>query len=170
MNNSEKIKNIFAKTNSILKPLWLDYGAEHTENNQVSHVLYYLSLTAGYLKSKEEAKVFQDEWEKIKNDIKEGSSKFDWLNQGNIIKSHLEQALLEESIHHPNDNRNLGISYFYENIFPNLYESAKKEYENFQKKKNETLEKMRKHHEEIFSTQEKWEAALRRGDPMALVD
>lgn len=32
------------------------------------------------------------------------------------------------------------------------------------------VKSLQKHHEEVFSSQELWEDALRRGDPTALVD
>jgi hypothetical protein len=169
MNNLERIRDIFTKTNDIMK-LWTDFGAEHTENPQVSHILYYLSLTAGYLKSEEEAKVFQEKWNEIKDNIKSGSDKQDWLNQSHMINSHLGQALKEESVHSPSDSRNIGIARFYEEAFPKLYSSAKNEYGIFQKQQELMVERMRKHHEEVFSSQESWEDALRRGDWAALCD
>ncbi|MEA3414450.1 MAG: hypothetical protein U9Q99_02915, partial [Nanoarchaeota archaeon] len=108
MGNVERIKDIFEKTDKIMR-LWTNFGAEHTENPQVSHILNYLCLTACYLKSEEEAKYFKENWDKTKNFIKSGSDKQDWLNQSHMINSHLEQALKEENVHNPKDNRNLGI-------------------------------------------------------------
>ena len=165
MKNEEIIRNIFEKTESILNPVWVNYT-----NPQMSHILYYLSLTAGYLKSKEEAEVFRENWEKIKDKIKDGSNPNDFLNQSNMINSHLEQALREESVHNPIDSRNRGVARFYESEFPELYKDAKQEYEGFQKGQDEMVKVMQKHHDEVFSSQEVWEAAFKRGDPMALVD
>src|SRR3989344_2768621 len=170
MNNLEMINNIFDKTKEISGHLWGNMYGPKLENTQMSHILYYLSLTAGYLKSKEEAEVFKTRWEEIKKNVEEGANQHDWLNQGHLIHAHLEQALREENIHHPKDNRNKGIARFYEENFTQLYEDAKKEYTQFQKRQNDEAEGMRKKHEEIFATQESWEAALNRGDPMALVD
>ncbi|MEA3414246.1 MAG: hypothetical protein U9Q99_01845, partial [Nanoarchaeota archaeon] len=162
-------KDIFEKTDKIMH-LWTNCGAEHTENPQVSHILNYLGLTACYLKSEEEAKYFKENWDKTKNSIKSGSDKQDWLNQSHMINSHLEQALKEENVHNPKDNRNLGIKKFYENKFSSLYSQAKKAYDNFQKSQNTMVTATQKHHEEVFSSQESWEEAVRRGDPMAWVD
>lgn len=164
------INDIFDKTRKISGHLWTNMYPPKLENTQMSHILYYLSLTACYLKSKEEAEIFKTRWEEIKSDIEEGANKRDWLNQGHLIRAHLEQALREENVHNPKARENLGVAHFYENQFPHLYENAKLEYEQFQKKQNDLAEGMRKHHTEIFATQESWEAALRRGDPMALVD
>jgi len=169
MDNKEKLKDIFEKTDKILG-LWTDYGAEHTENPQVSHILNYLCLTACYLKGEEEAKYFQGKWNKFKDTIKSGSDRLDWLNQSRMINSHLEQALKEESVHNPKDTRNLGIEHFYENTFSELYNQAKKAYDSFQKSQDEMVTAMQKHHEDVFSSQESWEDAVRRGDPMAWVD
>lgn len=169
MNNLERIRDIFDKTNDIMR-LWTDFGAEHTENPQVSHILYYLSLTAGYLKNKEEGKVFEEKWNEIKYLVKTGSDEQDWLNQSNMINSHLKQALKEESVHSPSNSRNMGIAKFYDEKFPKLYSDAKQEYETFQKQKESMVEGMRKHHEEIFSSQESWEDALKRGDWAAFCD
>jgi hypothetical protein len=65
---------------------------------------------------------------------------------------------------------NPGIEPFYKNIFPKLYEAAKTERDSFEKQQNEIVKGMQKHHDEVFSSQESWEAAVRRGDPMAWVD
>ena len=165
MNNQERIINIFDKTKKILYPVWADY-----ENPQISHILYYLSLAAGYLKDQKEAKVFQKNWEEIKKFIKDGADKMDFLNQARTIESHLEQALREKSVHNPKDTRGIGIAKFYETLFPKLYQDAKTEYEKFQKRQDDMVKAMQRHHEEVFSSQEAWEAALERGDPMALVD
>jgi len=167
--NTNIISDIFEKTKEMAN-FWINYGAEHTENPQTSHILYYLSLTAGYLKGKEEAEVFQYKWNEIKNKLKEGSDEQDWMNQSNMIQSHLEQALKEESVHNPEDTKNQGIANFYKNKFPELYKNAKTEYENFQKKQKDMVKAMQEHHKEIFSSQESWEEALRNGDPAALCD
>lgn len=170
MKNIQIIEDIFEKTKEIIKPLWLNQGAKHTENPQISHVLYYLSLTAGYLKSKEEAEVFQHQWNKIKESLKEGSDEQDWLNQSKMINSHLEQALLEEGVHNPNATENIGIASFYENNFSELHKGAKTEYEKFQKQKNNMVKAMQDHYKDVHSSPEKWLAALRRGDPAAFCD
>jgi hypothetical protein len=133
-------------------------------------VLYYLSLTACYLKSKEEAEVFKNHWDKIKDSIKSGSDKMDYLNQAHILEKHIEQALAEEDVHNPKSLENIGIATFYENNFSKLYENARLEYTKFQEGQDKMVKGMQSHHEEVFKTQESWEAALRRGDPMALVD
>jgi hypothetical protein len=173
MKNLEMIDDIFNKTKSILN-LWKTEGVEYNDNPQVSHILYYLSLTAGYLKGKKEAKIFEKNWNEIKDTIKSGSDQDDWLNQGNMIRCHLEQALAEESVHNPkstlDSDMNIGIARFYENTFPKLYEEAKKERDEFNKKNQDYAKSLQKHHAEVFATQESWEEALRRGDPMALVD
>lgn len=169
MNNLESINDIFDKTDKILN-LWTTMDVEYNDNPQVSHILYYLSLTAGYLKGREEAEVFQKKWDEMKEKIKLGSDEDDWLNQSQMIRSHLEQALREESIHNPKDNRNNGIAQFYENNFPKLYEAAKTEYNTFQKSQDEMVKGIQRHHAEVFASQESWERALRNGDPMALVD
>ena len=59
MNNLEMINNIFDKTKEISGHLWGNMYGPKLENTQMSHILYYLSLTAGYLKSKEEDEVFK---------------------------------------------------------------------------------------------------------------
>lgn len=165
--NVEIIKDIFTKTNKILGPVWAQ-----EENPQISHILYYLSLVAGYLKGKEEAVVFHELWEVegFKDLLKSGADFQDWLNHSNMINKHSEQALLEESVHSPSASNNPGILWFYENKFDQLYQDAKKEYDTFQKKKDEMVKGMQAHHESVFSSQDSWEDALRRGDPMALVD
>ena len=170
MKNIEMINDIFDKTKEISGHLWTNMSGPKLENTQMSHILYYLSLTAGYLKSKEEAEVFKTRWEEIKKNVEEGADRMDWLNQGHLIHAHLEQALKEESIHNPKYNGNRGIASFYEENFTQLYGDAKKEYTQFQRRQNDEAERMRKHHTDIFSTQEKWEVAVARGDPMAWVD
>jgi hypothetical protein len=169
MDNLERINDIFDKTKDILY-LWTTMGVEYNDNPQVSHILNYLSLTAGYLKSKEEAKIFKDKWEDMKETIKSGSNWDDWMNQSNMIRSHLEQALLEESVHNPKDERNIGVAHFYDNTFNRLYEDAKKEYESFQKKQDDMVKGMRDHYEHVHSSTENWLAALRDGDPAAFCD
>jgi hypothetical protein len=173
MDNLERINDIFDKTDKILN-LWTTMDVEYNDNPQVSHILYYLSLTAGYLKGKEEAEVFKSKWESMKEKIELGSDEDDWLNQSHMIISHLEQALREEDVHNPKktlqSEMNPGIEPFYENQFSKLYEAAKIERDNFQKKQDDIVKGMQQHHAEVFASQESWEAAVRRGDPMAWVD
>ena len=162
MENTEIIQDIFYRTKEIVGPVVIGM-----ENPQASHILYYLSLTAGYLKGENEAKVFEKEWNEIKDKVEQGADRQDWLNQSNMINSHLEQALREESVHNPNDSRNIGIAKFYQDNFQRLYEDAKKEYKNF---KEDPARELREHYEEINRSQESWEEALRRGDPAAFCD
>lgn len=169
MKNIEMIQDIFDKTNKIAS-FWTTFGEEYTENPQTSHILNYLCLTACYLKSEEEAKYFKEKWTEIKDSLKSGSDCQDWLNQSNMIRSHLEQALKEEGIHNPKDSRNLGIKRFYEDKFSSLYLQAKKEYDAFQEKQEESVKAIQAHYAEVFATQKSWEAAVKRGDPLAWVD
>ena len=159
MKNIEMINDIFDKTDKILN-LWTTMDVDYNDNPQVSHILYYLSLTAGYLKSKEEAEVFQKKWNETKENIKLGSDEEDWLNQSHMINSHLEQALREESVHNPKDNRNRGIALFYEEKFPQLYEAAKTERDNFQKQQDNMVKGMQEHYEHVHSSTENWLAAF----------
>jgi len=165
--NVEIIEEIFTKTNEILTPIWSD-----EENPQISHILYYLSLLAGYLKGKEEAKKFGQYWEvkEFQNLLESGADRMDWLNQSNVINAHFRQALREESIHSPESNMNLGISKFYQRKFESLFQEAQNEYTSFQQQKDQMVKGMQQHHNDVFSSQESWEAALRRGDPTALCD
>ena len=162
MKNLEIISDIFNKTKEIMGPVVINM-----ENPQMSHILYYLSLTACYLKSKEEAEVFKNYWNNIKEKIKSGADQMDYLNQAHMLEAHIEQALKEESVHNPKSLENIGIAPFYENKFPHLFQEAKKEYELFKK---DPAKGLREHYEDIFSSQEKWEDALRRGDPAAFCD
>ncbi len=140
MNNEDRIRDIFEQTGKIIR-IWTGFG---NKNPQIPHILNYLCLTACYLKKDGEAKSFQENWNKIKNNLKKGADEQDWLNQSQMINSHLEQAIREESVHDPEDDRNKGIKQFYEKNFPSLYFKAKTEYERFQKNQNEMVASMRK--------------------------
>jgi hypothetical protein len=173
MDNLEKINDIFDKTDKILN-LWTTMDVDYNDNPQVSHILYYLSLTAGYLKGKEEAEVFKNKWESMKEKIELGSDEEDWLNQSHMIISHLEQALREESVHNPKptleSEMNPGIGLFYDNKFPQLYESAKTARDEFVEKQDNIVKGMQQHHAEVFASNESWWAAICRGDPAAFCD
>jgi hypothetical protein len=162
----EIIEEIFSKTKRIIYPLW--HGEE---NPQISHILNYLCLLSCHIKGKDEAKKFNELWdEDFQGKLKSCADTQDWINQWYMTKKHLEQALKEEGVHNPINDESKGAIFFYEKYFQKLYPEAKECFENFQKTKNDQVAAMQKHHEDVFSSHESWEAALLRGDPTALCD
>lgn len=162
----EIIEEVFSKTKGIIYPLW-----HHEENPHISHILNYLCLLSCHLNSKEEAEKFNELWDsKFQESLRSCADPQDWINQWYMTKQHLEQALKEEGVHDPTIGESKGVRFFYEKSFQKLYLQAKESFENFQKMKNDQVLAMQKHHEEIFSSRESWEDALRRGDSTALCD
>jgi len=116
-------KNFFLMFFDKTKPLLS--GLVNEENNQASHILYYLSLFGCYLSGSSEAEIFKSHWLEIKEKLRSISDPMDFLNQTYMMEAHIEQALRNESIHKPGHPNNIGIYRFYEETFPGLYESAK---------------------------------------------
>lgn len=126
MNLQELFYDVFSKTKELLKPCVLG-----EENDQASHILYYLTLFAGYLSGGEEAEEFQKGWLEVKDDLNRISNFQDYMNQSYMLESHIEQAIRCESTHKPGDPRNIGIYVFYENMFQSLYKDAKEAKDSF---------------------------------------
>lgn len=163
---TEIIEEIFSKTKKIIYPL-----SHGEENPHISHILNYLCLLSCHLKGKDEAEKFNELWDEgFQEKLKSCADAQDWMNQWYMTKQHLEQALKEEGVHNPTRGESKGAIFFYEKYFQKLYPKAKECFENFQKTKDNEVHAMQKHHEEVFSSQESWEDALRRGDPTALCD
>ncbi len=161
------IKDIFDKTWEMRGPVWC--GFEHPH---ISTILYYLVLAACCLQGRREAELFRLCWTRppLQSNLCAGADGEEWANQARMINSHVEQALIEESVHHQRDPRNQGIMAFYEGKFRELYEEAAEEYDSFQRRQERMVKDMRSHREDVHSSQESWEEALRNGDPAAFCD
>ena len=118
--------DVFAKTDDLLVG-----SIANEENVQASHILYYLSLFACYLKGPDEAAYFKQKWLAIKERVKSISDFDEIMNQARMMEDHIEQSLRSESVHDPKHPDNPGIYQFYENIFPQLYAQAVKAKEDF---------------------------------------
>lgn len=131
----ELFKDVFSKTDELLQG-----SIVNEENDQASHIMYYLSLFGCYLKGPAEAACFKQHWFKIKERIKSIADFADYMNQIRMMEDHIEQSLKSESIHHPDSPDNIGIYHFYENQFPSLYQQAKKAKEDFWARQNKRFD------------------------------
>jgi hypothetical protein len=166
MNNLEMIDDIFDRTKLITKSI-----IPGVDNPQITSVMNYLIATTVYLKGREEAKKFKEKWEEIKGNIEKGIGELIFSEYLWIINSNLKNIVKREDVNDSNLASEWlispGIDYFYQNTFLRMYGEAKMKQDNFNKNFGD---KRREHYEYIFSTKERWEEALRRGDPAAICD
>lgn len=162
-NFTELFDDVFGKTKELIHGSILNQ-----ENDHASHILYYLSLFACYLKGPEEAACFKEHWLTVKEDLRQTSDYQDFMGQTRMMEDHIEQSLRSESVHHPTHPDNIGIFAFYENQFANLYEQAKKAKEDFWTRTNARFAYVRRLEEDddfFFSEAEKNPAVWGMLDP-----
>ncbi|MGY4884608.1 MAG: hypothetical protein ACP5NZ_03455 [Nanobdellota archaeon] len=156
MNNLEIIEDIFERTRLIIKLI-----KKNEENPQIVPIMNYLLVTTTYLKGREEVSKFKKNWVEISDRIKSGIDENIFREYYKAIHKNVNQGLMHNGI---SDNE---LANFYQGVFLKMYGEAKMKYPHI----NQNLgDKRREHCEYIFSTKERFEEALKRGDFSAICD